>query len=98
MGMEVVVERRTRHQGRRGNASLPTPRSCAGHEQGIDLLGCIQAARIEAIDRPSKAPLGAGKAASTAVGAAMANAVRDATCLRLRTVLFTVERVRSTLR
>src|SRR6516225_1046618 len=35
--------------------------------------------RIELIDRPSEPPLGAGEAACTPVGAALANAVHDAT-------------------
>jgi CO/xanthine dehydrogenase Mo-binding subunit len=52
---------------------------------------------IELIDRPSMPPLGAGEAACTAVGAALANAVFDATGMRLRTVPFTPERVKAAL-
>jgi len=92
MGLEVVVDGQTRHQGRRGGGRAP--RWWANHQSrrldrarvtntGLvelpnpDLLDGIQASRIDPIDRPSKPP---GKVASTAVGAAMANAVRDATC------------------
>jgi nicotinate dehydrogenase subunit B len=53
--------------------------------------------RIDLIDRPSEPPLGAGEAACTPVGAALANAVHDATGVRLRTVPFTPERVRAAL-
>jgi nicotinate dehydrogenase subunit B len=50
---------------------------------------------IELIDRPSEPPLGAGEAACTPVGAALANAIYDATGVRLRTVPFTQERVKA---
>ena len=52
---------------------------------------------IELIDRPTEAPVGAGEAACTTVGAALANAVFDATGSRLRTVPFTPERVKAAL-
>lgn len=52
---------------------------------------------IDLIDRPTSPPLGAGEAACTTVGAALANAVFDATGLRLRTVPFTPERVKAAL-
>jgi nicotinate dehydrogenase subunit B len=52
---------------------------------------------IELIDRPTEPPLGAGEAACTTVGAALANAVFDATGARLRTVPFTPERVKAAL-
>jgi nicotinate dehydrogenase subunit B len=52
---------------------------------------------IELIDRPAEPPLGAGEAACTTVGAALANAVFDATGARLRTVPFTPERVKAAL-
>jgi CO/xanthine dehydrogenase Mo-binding subunit len=52
---------------------------------------------IELIDRPAEKPLGAGEAASSPVGAALANAVFDATGARLRTVPFTPERVKAAL-
>jgi nicotinate dehydrogenase subunit B len=52
---------------------------------------------IELIDRPTEPPVGAGEAACTTVGAALANAVFDATGARLRTVPFTPERVKAAL-
>jgi nicotinate dehydrogenase subunit B len=52
---------------------------------------------IELIDRPTEKPLGAGEAACAAVGAALANAVHNATGARLRTVPFTPERVKLAL-
>ena len=52
---------------------------------------------IALIDRPTLPPLGAGEAACTPVGAALANAVFDATGARLRTVPFTPERVKAAL-
>jgi nicotinate dehydrogenase subunit B len=52
---------------------------------------------IELIDRPTEAPLGAGEAACTPVGAALANAVYDAVGVRLRTVPFTPERMKAAL-
>jgi CO/xanthine dehydrogenase Mo-binding subunit len=52
---------------------------------------------IDLVDRPSMPPLGAGEAACTPVGAALANAVFDATGARLRIVPFTPERVRAAL-
>src|SRR5262245_21124641 len=52
---------------------------------------------IELIDRPAEKPVGAGEAACTTVGAALANAVNDATGVRLRTVPFTPERVKAAL-
>ena len=52
---------------------------------------------IDLVDRPNEPPLGAGEAACSAVGAALANAVYDATGTRLRTVPFTPERVKAEL-
>jgi CO/xanthine dehydrogenase Mo-binding subunit len=52
---------------------------------------------IELIDRPTEKPVGAGEAACTTVGAALANAVYNATGTRLRTVPFTPERVKLAL-
>lgn len=52
---------------------------------------------IELVDRPTQLPLGAGEAACAPVGAALANAVFDATGVRLRTVPFTPQRVKSAL-
>ena len=50
---------------------------------------------IDLIDRPTEPPLGAGEAACTPVGAALANAVYDAAGIRLRTIPFTPERVKA---
>ena len=52
---------------------------------------------IELVDRPTQPPLGAGEAACTPVGAALANAVFDATGARLRTVPFSPQRVKAAL-
>ncbi len=52
---------------------------------------------IELVDRPTEKPLGAGEATCAAVGAALANAVNDATGARLHTVPFTPERVKAAL-
>ena len=52
---------------------------------------------IDLVDRPNEPPFGAGEASCAAVGAALANAVYDATGVRLRTVPFTPERVRVAL-
>jgi CO/xanthine dehydrogenase Mo-binding subunit len=52
---------------------------------------------IELIDRPTEKPLGAGEAACAAVGAALGNAVHNATGARLRTVPFTPDRVKLAL-
>ncbi len=52
---------------------------------------------VALIDRPTLPPLGAGEASTAPVAAALANAVFDATGVRLRTVPFTVQRVRAAL-
>jgi CO/xanthine dehydrogenase Mo-binding subunit len=52
---------------------------------------------IELVDRPNEPPLGAGEAACAVVGAALGNAVYDASGVRLRTVPFTPERVKAEL-
>jgi len=52
---------------------------------------------IDIVDRPQEPPLGAGEASATPVPAALANAVFDATGVRLTTVPFTRERVRAAL-
>jgi nicotinate dehydrogenase subunit B len=49
------------------------------------------------IDRPDQPLLGAGEAATAPVAAALANAVFDATGVRLRTVPFTPERMKAAL-
>jgi CO/xanthine dehydrogenase Mo-binding subunit len=52
---------------------------------------------IALIDRPTEKPMGAGEAACCPVGPALANAVFDATGVRLRAIPFTPERVRAAL-
>ena len=52
---------------------------------------------FELIQRLDQPPLGAGEAASTPVAAALANAVFDATGVRLRAVPFRAERVKAAL-
>ena len=52
---------------------------------------------IDLVDRPTLPPLGAGEAACTCVGAALGNAVFDATGVRLRAVPFTPARVKAAL-
>ncbi len=52
---------------------------------------------VDIVDRPTEPPLGAGEASATPVPAALANAVFDATGVRLTTVPFTRERVRAAL-
>jgi CO/xanthine dehydrogenase Mo-binding subunit len=55
------------------------------------------AIEIDLLDRPRVPPVGAGEAACTCVGAAIGNAVFDATGVRLRTVPFTPERVKAAM-
>lgn len=57
----------------------------------------VPALRIDLIQRVDQPPLGAGEAASTPVPAALANAVFDATGVRLYEVPFLPERVRAAL-
>ncbi len=52
---------------------------------------------IVLIDRPNEPPMGAGEAATSPVAAVIANAVFDATGVRLRRAPFTPERVRQAL-
>jgi nicotinate dehydrogenase subunit B len=53
--------------------------------------------QVDLIDRPELPSYGAGEAASAPVAAALANAVYDATGVRLRTVPFTAIRVKAAL-
>ena len=52
---------------------------------------------VHLIDRPDQPLMGAGEAATAPVAAALANAVFDATGVRLRTVPFTPDRVKAAL-
>jgi CO/xanthine dehydrogenase Mo-binding subunit len=53
---------------------------------------------IELIDRPEEPSVGAGEAAMSPIAPAIANAIFDATGVRMREVPFTPERVRAALR
>jgi len=53
---------------------------------------------VALIDRPELPPLGAGEAATAPVAAALANAVFDATGVRLRSVPFKTESVKAQLK
>ena len=57
----------------------------------------VPAIDVILINRPDQPLLGAGEAATAPVAAAVANAVFDATGVRLRTAPFTPERVKATL-
>jgi CO/xanthine dehydrogenase Mo-binding subunit len=50
---------------------------------------------VDIVDRPQSPPLGAGEASATPVAAALANAIYDATGVRLTTVPFTKERLKA---
>jgi nicotinate dehydrogenase subunit B len=52
---------------------------------------------VALLDRPSLPPFGAGEAATAPVAGALANAIFDATGVRLRSVPFTPERVKAAL-
>jgi len=53
--------------------------------------------QVALIDRPEEPSYGAGEAASAPVAAAVANAIFDATGVRMRTVPFTADRVKAAL-
>jgi CO/xanthine dehydrogenase Mo-binding subunit len=55
------------------------------------------AIEVALIDRPDQPAFGAGEAAAAPVAAALANAIFDATGIRLRTVPFTAARVKAAL-
>jgi nicotinate dehydrogenase subunit B len=57
----------------------------------------VPAIDVILINRPDQPLLGAGEAATAPVAAAVANAVFDATGVRLRTAPFTPARVKATL-
>ena len=52
---------------------------------------------IELIERPDQPAVGAGEATTSAIPAAIANAIFSATGARLRTVPFTPERLKAAL-
>ena len=57
----------------------------------------VAAVEVSLINRPELPPVGAGEAATAPVAAALANAIYDATGVRLRTVPFTPARLESAL-
>jgi CO/xanthine dehydrogenase Mo-binding subunit len=57
----------------------------------------VPALDIELIDRPDQPPLGAGEAACTPVPAALANAIFDATGIRLRDAPLTADKLKAAL-
>src|SRR3569833_3735109 len=52
---------------------------------------------IDLVERPTEPPLGAGEAAAVCVAGALANAIYDASGVRLRTVPFTQARIKAAL-
>ncbi len=58
----------------------------------------VPALEIDLVERPEAPPLGVGEAASTPVPAALANAIFDATGLRLRRVPFSTASLKARLR
>ena len=57
----------------------------------------VPAIEVALLDRPPLPPFGAGEASTAPVAAALANAVFDATGVRLRAVPFTPDRVKAAL-
>jgi len=57
----------------------------------------VPAIEVALLDRPTLPPFGAGEASTAPVAAALANAVFDATGVRLRTVPFTPDRIKAAL-
>ncbi|WJF90127.1 xanthine dehydrogenase family protein molybdopterin-binding subunit [Paraburkholderia bonniea] len=66
---------------------------------GYPILGFPDLPEIDVVmlDRPDEPPMGAGESASVPSAAAIANAIFDATGVRLRQVPFTPERVKAAL-
>jgi nicotinate dehydrogenase subunit B len=57
----------------------------------------VPAIEVALLDRPALPPVGAGEASTAPVAAALANAIFDATGVRLRAVPFTLDRVKAAL-
>ncbi len=57
----------------------------------------VPALEIDLVERPAEPPLGAGEASSTPVPAALANAIFDATGMRLRSVPLTPAKLKAAL-
>ena len=75
-----------------------------GDEPGLGELSDPDASRkcrrssIELIDRPTEQPWGAGEPAAAVVPSAISNAVFDATGVRLRSVPFTPDKVKASMK
>jgi CO/xanthine dehydrogenase Mo-binding subunit len=63
----------------------------------LDMKEAPEAIDIVLLDHPEIAPTGAGEASSRPTAAALANAIFDATGIRLRQAPFTPERLKSGL-
>jgi nicotinate dehydrogenase subunit B len=63
----------------------------------LDITDAPEAIDIVLINRPEIAPSGAGEPSTRPVAAAVANAIFDATGVRIRRVPFTPDRVRAAL-
>lgn len=57
----------------------------------------VPAIEVALLDKPTLPPFGAGEASTAPVAAALANAIFDATGVRLRAVPFTPDRVKAAL-
>ena len=82
---EVKFDQQERHQRRLADLSDPRHHRDAGGD------------RLRLINRPELAPTGAGEPSIRPVAAAIANAIFDATGVRLRRVPFSPERVKGAL-
>jgi CO/xanthine dehydrogenase Mo-binding subunit len=63
----------------------------------LDVTEAPRAIDIVLIDRPDHPPTGAGEASSRPLAAALANAIFDATGVRLRRAPFTADRMKAAL-
>jgi len=63
----------------------------------LDIAATPEAVDIELLDHPELPPTGAGEASTRPVAAAIANAIFDATGVRIRRVPFSPERVKAAL-
>ncbi len=63
----------------------------------LDIIEAPKVIDIVLLDRPDHPPLGAGEASTRPVAAAIANAIFDATGVRLRKAPFTAERMKAAL-
>ncbi|MBV9631872.1 MAG: xanthine dehydrogenase family protein molybdopterin-binding subunit, partial [Xanthobacteraceae bacterium] len=63
----------------------------------LDITEAPEAIEIVLINRPEVAPSGAGEASTRPIAAAIANAIFDATGVRIRRAPFTPDRVRQSM-